>query len=111
MMRVLGSIVCALLLTACSAFGVRSGTEQASYTVIAHLEDNTEVRHYPPQLAAETSVAAPDESSGRNKAFRVLFDYISGANRSQTKVAMTAPEEVAAAPEKIAMTVPVETKV
>ncbi len=111
MMRVLGcSIVCALLLTACSVFGVRSGTEQASYSVVARLDDNTEVRRYPPRLVAETSVMAPDERSGRNEAFRVLFDYISGANRSQKKVAMTAPVETADAPEKIAMTVPVETK-
>jgi hypothetical protein len=109
MMRVVGSIVCALLLTGCSVFGVRSGTEQASYTVVAHLDDNTEVRRYPPQLVAETSVTAPDESSGRNKAFRVLFDYISGANRAQQTVAMTAPVETAAAPEPIAMTAPVET--
>ena len=108
MMRVVGSIVCALLLTGCSVFGVRSGTEQVSYTVIAHLDDNTEVRRYPPQLVAETSVTAPDESSARNKAFRVLFDYISGANRAQRKVAMTAPVETAA-PETIATTVPVET--
>ena len=108
MMRVVGSIVCALLLTGCSVFGVRLGTEQASYTVIAHLDDNTEVRRYPPQLVAETSVTAPDESSARNKAFRVLFDYISGASRAQKKVAMTAPVETAA-PETIAMTAPVET--
>ena len=110
MMRILGSIVLALLLSACSMFGVRSGTEQTSYTVVAQLDENTEVRRYPPQLVAETTVAAPDESSGRSKAFRVLFDYISGANRSQTKVAMTTPVETSAKPEKIAMTVPVETK-
>jgi hypothetical protein len=109
-MRILGSIVLAFLLSACSVFGVRSGTEQAPYTVVAHLDENTEVRRYPPQLVAETSVTAPDESSARNKAFRALFDYISGANRSQTKVAMTAPVETAAKAEKIAMTVPVETK-
>jgi hypothetical protein len=110
MMRVVGSIVCALLLTGCSVFGVRSGTEQVSYAVIAHLGENTEVRRYPPRLVAETSVTAADESSARNKAFRILFDYISGANRAQKKVAMTAPVETAAAPETIAMTAPVETK-
>lgn len=109
MMRTLGySLVCALLLTGCSVFGVRSGTEQTSYTVVARLDDNTEVRRYPPQLAAETAVA-PDESSGRNKAFRALFNYISGANRPQTTVAMTAPVETKPAPAKIAMTAPVET--
>jgi hypothetical protein len=110
MMQILGSIVLAFLLSACSMFGVRSGTEQASYTVVAQLDENIEVRRYPPRVVAETSVTAPDESSARNKAFRALFDYISGANRSQTKVAMTAPVETAAKPEKIAMTVPVETK-
>ena len=100
MMQILGSIVLAFLLSACSMFGVRSGTEQASYSVVAQLDENTEVRRYPPQLVAETSVTAPDESSARNKAFRALFDYISGANRSQKKVAMTAPVETADKPEK-----------
>jgi hypothetical protein len=100
-MRILGSIVLALLLSACSVFGVRSGTEQASYTVVAQLDENIEVRRYPPRVVAETSVTAPDESSGRNKAFRALFDHISGANRSQKKMAMTAPVETAAKPEKI----------
>ena len=109
MIRFVGPIVCALLLTACSVFGVRSETEQAAYAVVARLDENTEVHRYPPQLVAETSVTAPDEQSGRSKAFRVLFDYISGANRARAKVAMTAPVETAAAPEKIAMTVPVET--
>ncbi len=110
MMRGLGSIAVVFLLSACSMFGVRSGTEQASYTVVAELDGNAEVRRYPRQLVAETTVAAPDERSGRSKAFRALFDYISGANRSQAKVAMTTPVETAAGPEKIAMTVPVETK-
>jgi hypothetical protein len=91
----------ALLLSACSVFGVRSGTEQASYTVVAQLDESIEVRRYPPRVVAETSVTAPDESSGRNKAFRALFDHISGANRSQKKMAMTAPVETAAKPEKI----------
>jgi len=57
----------------------------------------------------ETTVDAVDDRSGRNQAFRILFDYISGANRSQSKVDMTTPVEVASTAEKIAMTVPVET--
>ncbi|TVR99421.1 MAG: heme-binding protein [Rhodospirillales bacterium] len=109
MKQMVAVVMSAILLTGCSVFGVRSGTEQASYTVIAHVDDKTEVRRYPPQLVAETSVTASDESSGRNQAFRVLFDYISGDNRAKTSVAMTAPVETAAAPETIAMTVPVET--
>lgn len=99
-----------LLLTACSVFGVRSGYEQASYTVIDRLGEHAEVRRYPPQLIAETTVTAADERAGRSQAFKALFDYISGTNRSRAKVAMTTPVETAAPPETIAMTVPVETQ-
>src|SRR5512143_1341452 len=88
-------ILCALLLTGCSMFGMRSGYEQAPYTVIDYIGETTEVRRYPPQVIAEAIVEAPDESSGRSKAFRALFDYISGANRSQAKIPMTAPVETA----------------
>jgi hypothetical protein len=59
-------------------------------------------------LAAEATVEAGTAEAGRKEAFRLLFDYISGANQGQSKVAMTAPVEVGAEAEKIAMTVPVE---
>jgi SOUL heme-binding protein len=108
--RVTAPILCALALTGCSMFGVRSGYEQAPYTVIDRIGETTEVRRYPPQVVAEAIVEAPDERSGRSKAFRALFDYISGANRSQTKISMTAPVETATRSETIAMTVPVETQ-
>ena len=107
--RVTAPILCVLALTGCSMFGVRSGYEQAPYTVIDRIRESTEVRRYPPQVVAEAIVEAPDESSGRRKAFRALFDYISGANRSQAKISMTAPVETAKPSETIAMTVPVET--
>jgi hypothetical protein len=60
-------------------------------------------------LAAEATVEAADAEAGRNEAFKILFDYISGANQGQSKVAMTTPVEVGTEAEKIAMTVPVET--
>ena len=107
--RVTAPILCVLALTGCSMFGVRSGYEQAPYTVIDRIGESTEVRRYPPQVVAEAIVEAPDESSGRRKAFRALFDYISGANRSQAKISMTAPVETAKPSETIAVTVPVET--
>ena len=109
-MRVLGVIMGAMVVTACSAFGDRSGTEQASYEVVTRLGENTEVRRYPALVVAETTVAASDEEAGRNTAFRALFKYIDGGNRAQSKVAMTAPVETAAGAQKIDMTAPVETQ-
>jgi len=111
MWRLLVLGACAAAVAGCSMFGVRSGYEQASYVVVEPIGEAAEVRRYPPQLIAEASVAAADESSGRSAAFRALFDYISGANRAQAKLAMTTPVETARPPQTIAMTVPVETKV
>lgn len=100
-----------ILLAGCSLFGIRSGTEQPDYEVVAELGDAVEVRRYGPRLAAEVEVEAGDEGEARNAAFRVLAGYIFGGNRAQQEIAMTAPVEVAAESEgeKIAMTAPVET--
>ena len=100
-----------ILLTGCSVFGIRSGTEQPSYQVVAELGEAIEVRRYGPRLAAEVEVEAGEEDEARNAAFRVLAAYIFGANRAQQEIAMTAPVEVAGESEgeKIAMTAPVET--
>ncbi len=100
-----------ILLTGCSVFGIRSGTEQPSYEVVAELGEAVEVRRYGPRLAAEVDVEASDDGDARNAAFRILAAYIFGANRAQQEIAMTAPVEVSAESEgeKIAMTAPVET--
>lgn len=101
-------------LAGCSFFGIRSGTEQVSYTVVETIAPSVEIRSYGSRLAAETVMDAADEDDGRNAAFRVLFDYITGANRPQAEIAMTAPVETEARgggddAAKIAMTAPVET--
>jgi hypothetical protein len=96
-------------LTGCSLFGVRTGYEQASYAVIDRIAETVEVRRYRPLLVAETVASAADEGEARNQAFRRLFNYIQGDNRTQAKIAMTAPVETARPSETIAMTVPVET--
>ncbi len=101
--------VAAGLLAGCSFFGVRSGYEQPSYEVVAQLEEDLEIRRYAPRLAAEARVEAGDEEDGRNAAFRLLFDYITGENRARAEISMTAPVESAEASRKIDMTVPVET--
>jgi hypothetical protein len=89
------------------------GVERPDYDRVATYGD-VELRRYPGTVLVET--VAPSEGV----AFRRLFRYISGANRSATEVAMTAPVETggdapgretaapAAAGESVAMTAPVE---
>ena len=109
MLRALASVAAVVLVSGCSVFGIRSGYEQPPYTVLERVEETVEIRRYNSRLAAEVTVEAGDAEVGRDEAFRLLFDYISGANQGQSKVAMTAPVEVGAEAEKIAMTAPVET--
>jgi len=79
--------------------------EEAPYTVVI-ASGIFEVRDYEPHIIAETLVDGTLEDAG-NKAFRRLFNYISGANRSRSSIAMTAPVSQESAGEKIAMTAPV----
>jgi hypothetical protein len=80
-------------------YGQDSQTPRVDYQTVAHVGD-VEIRRYPPTVLVET--VAPSEGT----AFRRLFRYISGANRSSTAVSTTAP--VASAGESISMTAPVE---
>jgi len=82
--------------------------ETPVYRVIEQ-EESYELREYSPYLIAETEVEAAFINAG-NIAFGRLFRYISGANTSQTKIAMTAPVEQSRKDrgQKIAMTAPVE---
>lgn len=79
--------------------------EEAAYTVVKK-SDIFELRDYAPHIVAEIVVEGSLEDAG-NKAFRPLFNYISGANRSRSSIAMTAPVSQEAEGEKIAMTAPV----
>jgi hypothetical protein len=79
--------------------------EEAAYTVV-EARGAIELRDYEPRILVETTVEGDFEESG-NRAFRLLFNYISGANRSQTKIEMTSPVSQEAASEKIPMTAPV----
>ena len=80
-------------------------TEQQLY-VIVRTYDSFELRRYPAHVLAEVTIDGSFEDAG-NRAFRYLFGYISGDNRSRTKVSMTAPVVQSDAAIKIAMTAPV----
>lgn len=90
---------------ALSTVGVRAGTEEPSHTG-ERLTDNVELRRYGPRIAAETTVAA-DEDSARNEGFRRLAGYIFGKNHTSDAIAMTAPVGQQRAGTSIAMTAPV----
>ena len=101
--KALACLVTLVLSTGCSVLGVNS-VEEASYRLLEK-EEKFELREYEPLVAAQTAVEADFREAG-SIAFRRLFDYISGNNESQQRVAMTAPV-VAEAGEKIDMTAPV----
>jgi len=80
-------------------------TEEAPYKVLKN--DNIfELREYEPHILAETIVDSDLEGAG-NMAFRRLFKYISGDNRTRDKISMTAPVSQESNGEKISMTAPV----
>jgi effector-binding domain-containing protein len=70
--------------------------ETAKYDVIM-TEDKVEIRFYHKMLLATIE-------SSSNSLFNILFRYISGANKSSTKISMTSPVITS---EKIPMTSPV----
>lgn len=79
--------------------------EEPSYTVDSKAT-GYEIRKYAPVLVAEIRIDAGFEQAG-GQAFRILAGYIFGANKSKTKIAMTAPVNQTTASEKIEMTAPV----
>lgn len=109
MLRKFSIVMGAMLLAGCSLVGIRSGTEQPSYTVADRLGESVEIRRYAPRLAAQVTVPAENEGDARGQAFRILAGYIFGKNAPSDEIAMTAPVEVERGSREIAMTAPVET--
>lgn len=101
-------------MSACTLVGVRSQTEEPRFETVQILSEGVEIRAYAPRVAAQVALPVAPGMMDRNQAFRLLFRYISGANRASQSVAMTTPVESPAGPaqgggaRKIAMTVPVQ---
>ncbi len=72
----------------CSLFGGKAA-EEPQYRVIES-DGEIEIRDYEAFAVARTVVDAPFDDAIR-QGFQRLFDYISGANRAQADIEMTAP--------------------
>ena len=83
-------IVIIIFATAAVLWGpIMSNVDQAKYTVVESFGD-IEIRDYPPMIIAEVEVSG-ERDTAANKGFRLLADYIFGNNKTQHKIAMTAP--------------------
>jgi len=74
-------------------------TQEIPYNVMKKIED-VEIRQYPEAIFAVV------EDNSNDSGFGLLFQYISGENKTRRKIAMTAPVITS---EKITMTAPVIT--
>ena len=99
-----------VLLLAAFAYAVFSvlRLENTTYKVV-YDNGGIEYRKYEPYLVSETVIEnASNYRAAGNEGFRRLFQYISGANASQSKVSMTVPVAQTESSQKISMTVPVQ---
>ena len=79
-----------LLLTGCDVLGYASFFEQPNYTVLEKLPGSIEIRKYEVRTFAESQVNGTGMTARRN-CFRLLLNYISGANENAEKIRMTVP--------------------
>ncbi|MEZ6121318.1 MAG: heme-binding protein [Pirellulaceae bacterium] len=82
------TVVVALLGSVAFAMANRAGYESAEYKVIES-DGAMEIREYPDLLLVSTTSRM--DSQGRDGSFMRLFQYISGANAGEQKIAMTTP--------------------
>ena len=83
------ALLAAPLMAGCSVVGIRS-VEEHPYAV-ASRDGDFEIRSYEAAIVAETRADEGDYDADVSAGFRRLFDYITGANASDTAIEMTAP--------------------
>lgn len=103
-MKVLILLITTFFLHGCSVFGIRT-TEILEYQVLEK-DGSFDIREYDGYWVVRTEVDG-DYQESTSKGFRLLFNYISGKNKQQEKIAMTGPVIQQENGEKIAMTGPV----
>jgi len=100
----LAGIAAVSLVSAFAAGSIMSRVEQPEYAVSTS-DGPVETRSYGPMIAAEAEVRG-ERKAAINEGFRLIAAYIFGANRPNTRIAMTAPVQQQGS-QKIAMTAPV----
>ncbi len=102
------SIISLIVIVSAALVGpLMSPVEEPPYFT-STLDGPIEVRTYGPIVVAETQVAG-ERRAALNEGFRLLAAYISGANKPNAKIAMTAPVQQQLT-QTIKMTVPVTQK-
>ena len=104
--RLFNPVAILLSLTLTTMATASNAYDEPEYLLVESTGD-FEVREYAPMLVAEVIVHGSYKDAG-NRAFRKLFDYISGNNQSQQEISMTIPvNQQKIESERIEMTTPV----
>jgi len=72
------------------SYAANRKVERQTYDLIK-TEDGFEIRFYPKAIMATVSKPRQGEERGANQNFRTLAGYIFGGNKTEKKIAMTAP--------------------
>ncbi len=100
------SVLLAAGVTRAEGLLARNRVEQPAFDVVGNA-GGFEVRTYAPKLVAEVEVEG-DPETATSAGFRILANYIFGANVSREEIAMTSPVARQKTSTKIAMTSPVD---
>jgi hypothetical protein len=103
-MKTLLLLITTVFLQGCSVFGIRT-VEILNYQVLEK-DGKFEIRQYEDYWVVRTKIDGEYRRSS-DEGFRLLFNYISGGNKQQQKIAMTGPVMQQEQGEKNAMTGPV----
>jgi hypothetical protein len=87
-MKTLFLLMTTVFLHSCSVFGIHT-VETLDYKVLEN-EDSFDIRQYEEYWAARAEIEG-DYRESTNKGFRLLFNYLSGSNNQQEKIATTGP--------------------
>lgn len=96
----------AIALSLLLLFGPAAHAIEEPDFVVLQQSEAFELRQVSPYMVAEVLHPGPREQADRDS-FRLLFNYISGANGGERKIEMTAPVTTEKRPAKIEMTAPV----